>query len=61
MSTTPESAPSSPGRGETDTPSDAPVPTRDPASLDPEPTGDPVDPAMATSVPDPEQTGRGER
>jgi hypothetical protein len=27
----------------------------------PEPTGNPVDPAMATSTPDPHQTGRGER
>jgi hypothetical protein len=58
--TTPEQAQPSPGRGDTDTPSDEPIPTGDPAALDPEPTGDPVDPAVATSIPDPGQTGRGE-
>jgi hypothetical protein len=37
-------------------------PTRDDAKTQgAEPTGNPVDPAMATSSPDPEQTGRDER
>ena len=33
----------------------------DPAEDGPEPTGNPVDPAMATSTPDAEQTGRDQR
>ena len=41
--------------------SDTAFRTPDPAELGPEPTGNPVDPAMATSTPDPEQTGRNER
>jgi hypothetical protein len=41
--------------------SDTPTHTPDPAEDGPEPTGNPVDPAMATNTPDPEQTGRGER
>ena len=35
--------------------------TTDAAAQGAEPTGNPVDPALATSSPDPEQTGRGER
>ena len=38
-----------------------PAHTPDPAEDGPEPTGNPVDPAMATSTPDPEQTGRDRR
>ena len=41
--------------------SDTPFRTPDPTQLGPEPTGNPVDPAMATSTPDPEQSGRNER
>jgi hypothetical protein len=41
--------------------SDTPFRTPDPADVGPEPTGNPVDPAMATSTPDPEQSGRNER
>jgi hypothetical protein len=41
--------------------SDTPSHTPDPAEDGPEPTGNPVDPAMATSTPDPEQSGRDER
>ena len=32
--------------------------SKDAATQGPEPTGNPVDPAMASSSPDPEQTGR---
>ena len=32
--------------------------SEDAATQGPEPTGNPVDPAMATSSPDPDQTGR---
>jgi len=35
--------------------------TPDPAEDGPEPTGNPVDPAMATNTPDAEQTGRDQR
>jgi hypothetical protein len=41
--------------------SDTPSHTPDPAEDGPEPTGNPVDPAMATSTPDAEQSGRDER
>jgi hypothetical protein len=33
----------------------------DPGEDGPDPTGNPVDPAIATSTPDPGQTGRDER
>jgi hypothetical protein len=33
----------------------------DPGADGPDPTGDPVDPAIATSTPDPGQTGRDQR
>jgi hypothetical protein len=36
-------------------------PTSDPADAGPEPTGEPVDPAISTATPDPGQTGRDER
>ena len=41
--------------------SDTPFRTPDPSELGPEPTGNPVDPAIATSTPDPGQTGRDQR
>ncbi len=41
--------------------STTPQHTPDPAEDGPEPTGNPVDPAMATSTPDAEQTGRDQR
>jgi hypothetical protein len=51
---------STPGEAERPTqPDDASVPDRTPS--DPEPTGEPVDPAIATSTPDPGQTGRDQR
>ncbi|PZA20148.1 hypothetical protein DMO24_16955 [Modestobacter versicolor] len=40
---------------------DPPFRTPDPTQVGPEPTGDPVDPAIATSTPDPGQTGRDQR
>lgn len=40
---------------------DTPFRTPDPTQVGPEPTGDPVDPAIATSTPDPGQTGRDQR
>jgi hypothetical protein len=42
-------------------PGDTPFRTPDPTRVGPEPTGDPVDPAIATSTPDPGQTGRDQR
>jgi hypothetical protein len=41
--------------------SDTPFRTPDPTQVGPEPTGHPVDPAIATSTPDPGQTGRDRR
>ena len=41
--------------------SDTPAHTPEPAEDGPEPTGNPVDPAMSTTTPDPGQTGRDER
>jgi hypothetical protein len=41
--------------------SDSPGHDPDPAEDGPEPTGNPVDPAMATNTPDTEQTGRDRR
>jgi len=35
--------------------------TPDPTEVGPEATGNPVDPAMSTTSPDPEQTGRDQR
>ncbi|WP_369139174.1 hypothetical protein [Modestobacter versicolor] len=35
--------------------------TPDPGAVGPEATGDPVDPAVSTATPDPEQTGRDRR
>ena len=43
------------------TQSDTPFRTPDPKEVGPEATGNPVDPAIATSTPDPGQTGRNER
>jgi hypothetical protein len=40
---------------------DTPFRTPDPTQVGPEPTGDPVDPAVSTATPDPEQTGRDRR
>ena len=58
--------PDSPEQTDADTPAAAPQSdtafrTPDPTELGPEPTGNPVDPAMATSTPDPGQTGRDQR
>jgi hypothetical protein len=58
--------PDTPERTDEDAPAAAPQSdtafrTPDPAELGPEPTGNPVDPAMATNSPDPEQTGRDRR
>jgi hypothetical protein len=52
-----EGAGDSPAAGRGDTPFRTP----DPARVGPEPTGDPVDPAISTATPDPEQTGRDRR
>jgi hypothetical protein len=41
--------------------SDVPGHTPDPTEDGPDPTGNPVDPAIATSTPDPGQTGRDQR
>jgi hypothetical protein len=41
--------------------SDSPGHAPDPAEDGPEPTGNPVDPAMSTASPDAEQTGRDQR
>jgi hypothetical protein len=41
--------------------SDVPGHTPDPAEDGPDPIGNPVDPAIATSTPDPGQTGRDRR
>ena len=55
MSTNPAQVPASPPQPDDETSAPAPV------SADAEPTGNPVDPAMSTATPDPEQTGRDER
>jgi hypothetical protein len=41
--------------------SDTPFRSPDPKEVGPEATGNPVDPAIATSTPDPGQTGRDQR
>jgi hypothetical protein len=41
--------------------SDTPFRTPDPDEVGPEPTGNPVDPAISTATPDPGQTGRDQR
>jgi hypothetical protein len=43
------------------TQSETPFHTPDPTQVGPEPTGNPVDPAMSTASPDPGQTGRDQR
>jgi hypothetical protein len=43
------------------TQSETPFRTPDPAEVGPEPTGNPVDPAVSTATPDPGQTGRDQR
>jgi hypothetical protein len=42
-------------------PSDPASAAPDPDDAGPEPTGNPVDPAISTTTPDPGQTGRDER
>jgi len=44
-----------------DRPGSTPFRTPDPAEVGPEPTGNPVDPAVSTATPDPGQTGRAQR
>jgi hypothetical protein len=55
------SSPQEPDDSPPATQSDTPFRTPDPSEVGPEPTGDPVDPAIATSTPDPGQTGRDQR
>jgi hypothetical protein len=63
------SAPSDPAQPEqtdgdtpaTGSPDGTVFPTPDPGEVGPEPTGNPVDPAISTTTPDPGQTGRDER
>jgi hypothetical protein len=55
------SSPQEPDDSPAATQSDTPFRTPDPAEVGPEPTGNPVDPAIATSTPDPGQTGRDQR
>jgi hypothetical protein len=49
------------GPGDDDQPTDTGSPAPDAADAGPEPTGNPVDPAISTTSPDPGQTGRDRR